>query len=887
MSGSIGSILWDLVNLPILMLAGCFLEYIFRRPARALSIHVIWPLLLNALKYFNIAFTFYLLWSMMIQKCVGQARKMSFFAKFVCLCKTGRRIIMQKTIMKRILHTIAALVLAMVFFMSIQVRVHASDPLFEHEQTEVLAPGVNYRRVMQVTTGGLIDVHMIFVPINDPYIYVAPVASTRGLGLRETTTNLLSSAEAIGGINADFFGLASNHSVHFGPMAFDGELLGLNSGTNHARNEFATFFLDMANDVSFNYMRSTIRFYNNGQNNVYITSINIIGHEFHSPVIIDRNLMTNTAPILARFSGSTKFVVENNVVTYITQALVDVPENGYILVIPSHLNNSHRHLINVGDSARLDVRNSLGVDFSRIQAAIGGGGLFLRYGETVASGVAPNARHPRSAMGVNRDGDTLILMVVDGRNHSIGATNAEMAAWMRRAGAWHAMHFDGGGSSTMVVREDDGRYVVVNTPSDGGQRRVINALGVFDSRPFVPTSTVPALAELRANPGQISVLGAGTRVNLSFSGVATSGNPVPVVPLQAITRFEVVPPTLGVIEDGVFIAGEGSGHIVASVGGINTYIPVSIGGAAQHISFGNVGTSFIGYPEAYVTGTAMLDRQQLHLEYSFRATTVTQAAHLALSPAIQLPAGTVAITIEVQGDNSGHWLRGRVRDANGQHHIIDFIGSINFNNWQAVTANLPTNAPGPFALDRIYAVQLNSNAATSHTLRFNFLEAIVAPPAAYAVPQGPVFRDQMWAQRDFANVPAGTNHRFQLPGSNAEYSFTDHGAFSVTTMSLSGRRLSLDQWELFLPDIRSTTAQNVVIMLDDNTQRGFRYRGDFEFFHQALLTLQAQGRNIFVVSNTASATTVNVLDNIRYINLASTRGYINFRTSGNEIWWAD
>jgi len=792
---------------------------------------------------------------------------------------------MQKIIMKRILHTATALVLTVVFFMSIQVKVHASDVIFEYVQTEVLAPGVNYRRVMQVTTGGLIDVHVIFVPLNDPYIYVAPVASERGLGLRETTTNLLSGTEAIGGINADFFGLASNHSVHFGPMAFDGELLGLNPNTNSARNEFATFFLDMADNVSFNYMRSDIRFYNNGQRNVDIASLNIIGHELHSPVIVDRNLMTDTAPIMARFNGATKFVVENDVVTYVTRSVVTVPENGYVLVIPGHMYSSHRHLINVGDSARLHVSNSLGVDFSQIQAAIGGGGILLSDGQAVTSGVAPNARHPRSAIGVSRDGNTLILMVIDGRNHSVGATNAEVVAWMRRAGAWNAMHFDGGGSSTMVRREADGRYVVANTPSDGAQRRVINALGVFDSRPFVPTSTVPALAELRANPASIAVLGAGERVNLSFSGVAASGNHVPVVPISAITQFTVVPPELGIIESGVFIAGEGSGHIVASVGGINTYIPVSIGGAPQHVNFGYV-SGFIGYPEAYVTGTATRVGHLLRLEYSFRATNVTQAAHLALSP-IQLPVGTVAISLEVQGDNSGHWLRGRVRDADGQHHIIDFTNNINFGGWQTVTANLPTNAPGPFALDRLYAVSLNSSAATSHSLQFNFLEAFVAPPAAYNLPRGPVFRDHMWAERGFANVAAGTTHSFALPGANPEYYFEHHGHFAVVTMSLSGRRLSLDQWERFLPDVRSTNASNVVILLDDNTQRGFRYSGDFEFLHQALPTLQAQGRNISVMSNTGSATAVNVLDNIRYINLASSRGYINFRTSGDEIWWAD
>ena len=88
-------------------------------------------------------------------------------------------------------------------------------------------------------------------------------------------------------------------------------------------------------------------------------------------------------------------------------------------------------------------------------------------------------RHPRTAAGLSRDGATLILLVVDGRSaRSVGMTLVELAATMRRLGAWEALNFDGGGSSTMVV---DG--IVVNTPSDAtGERAVGNALLVVRGR---------------------------------------------------------------------------------------------------------------------------------------------------------------------------------------------------------------------------------------------------------------------------------------------------------------------------------------------------------------------------------------------------------------------
>ena len=56
--------------------------------------------------------------------------------------------------------------------------------------------------------------------------------------------------------------------------------------------------------------------------------------------------------------------------------------------------------------------------------------------------------------------------------NSGGMTLVEMANVMRELGAWDAMNFDGGGSTTMVV---DG--IVVNHPSDKeGERQVGNAI---------------------------------------------------------------------------------------------------------------------------------------------------------------------------------------------------------------------------------------------------------------------------------------------------------------------------------------------------------------------------------------------------------------------------
>ncbi|HEY1121564.1 MAG TPA: phosphodiester glycosidase family protein [Haloferula sp.] len=112
-----------------------------------------------------------------------------------------------------------------------------------------------------------------------------------------------------------------------------------------------------------------------------------------------------------------------------------------------------------------------------LQGWYGAKGMLLDDGEVVTN-VADI--HPRTAAGVSQDGRHVILLVADGRQPGLseGMTLVELAEWMRKSGCWDAMNLDGGGSSTMVVKGDDGKPRILNSPSGGAQRSVGNHLGV-------------------------------------------------------------------------------------------------------------------------------------------------------------------------------------------------------------------------------------------------------------------------------------------------------------------------------------------------------------------------------------------------------------------------
>ena len=78
------------------------------------------------------------------------------------------------------------------------------------------------------------------------------------------------------------------------------------------------------------------------------------------------------------------------------------------------------------------------------------------------------ARHPRTAIGTDKKGKILWLVVVDGRqqNYSEGMNLHELANIMKDIGCWKATNMDGGGSSIMGLLDNNGKMKIMNSPSD-------------------------------------------------------------------------------------------------------------------------------------------------------------------------------------------------------------------------------------------------------------------------------------------------------------------------------------------------------------------------------------------------------------------------------------
>jgi hypothetical protein len=131
--------------------------------------------------------------------------------------------------------------------------------------------------------------------------------------------------------------------------------------------------------------------------------------------------------------------------------------------------------------ARPGTRISLDLDLTSSSCTpthiTGGGPRLVRAGRVEVGSEAfahERVRHPRTAVAVTKGG-LLLFVTLDGRQaSSAGMTLRELAELLIELGAEEALNLDGGGSTTMVVRD-----TVRNSPSDGPERGVSDAILIY------------------------------------------------------------------------------------------------------------------------------------------------------------------------------------------------------------------------------------------------------------------------------------------------------------------------------------------------------------------------------------------------------------------------
>lgn len=220
----------------------------------------------------------------------------------------------------------------------------------------------------------------------------------------------------------------------------------------------------------------------------------------------------------------------------------------------------------------LAIHESIGPD-TDITGLIGGATTLIKDGKGYddPTGGPPGGVNPETAVGVSKDGRTLLLITIDGRmgqSTATGVSPAQATGYLLAHGAYSGLLLDGGGSTTMVERQPGDRTNTVrNTPSDGSERPVADGIFVYSTEktPGPPRRVV-------VNHGEPVTTVVGGSLPLSAYALDSRDNPA-----TGSVSVQISPASLASYAGGVLTARRaGIGEILARDGGATTVIPLKI-----------------------------------------------------------------------------------------------------------------------------------------------------------------------------------------------------------------------------------------------------------------------------------------------------------------------
>ena len=159
---------------------------------------------------------------------------------------------------------------------------------------------------------------------------------------------------------------------------------------------------------------------------------------------------------------------------------IAIPEGKIILTVDANAPEEYVQALSglqIGEEIKITFGFEGDERWEDVKLGIGATGDVLIEDSTVYSDFEAGA-HPRTALGIKEDG-SIVFYTIDGRQtgYSYGVQLRTLAKRMAELGCTDAINLDGGGSTSYIVQfPGDATTTLVNSPSDGGLRKVSNFL---------------------------------------------------------------------------------------------------------------------------------------------------------------------------------------------------------------------------------------------------------------------------------------------------------------------------------------------------------------------------------------------------------------------------
>jgi len=445
--------------------------------------------------------------------------------------------------------------------------------IYEDKVSENLSSGVIHETIRQFNAEGWWNINVLRIDLDDKYTEIKALFSQNGISNRETLTDMMRSSNAIAGINSDFF-TTQYSSFPLGAVVSDGKMISSPIDNN---NKLPVFAIDNNNNPFIDFWSWQISATSETGVPVIMSAINKESKLHEEVIMYDKNWGTYSLGNKI-FNDLIEIVVINDIVTEVRegQAPIVLPENGYVITGRGRVRDRLLNNFQVGSKVTLEIATT--PNYESIKTAIGGGSPLLKNGAITNFNINITGNQPRTALGITQDKKQLIMVTIDGRDTSYkGVSQTTMAEIMLSLGAYDAINFDGGGSTTMAITPaGSSSPIVVNKPSDGVQRRIINGLGVYNSAPE------GNLSYIKVTTDDTNMFVNTTR-EFSITGFDQYHNPIDVDINNVDFEIEGIK---GSFDDNILTAYEtGKGTIKASYKGKTAELDINVFGNVVELQF--------------------------------------------------------------------------------------------------------------------------------------------------------------------------------------------------------------------------------------------------------------------------------------------------------------
>lgn len=326
------------------------------------------------------------------------------------------------------------------------------------------------------TPRGPLDVYVLQISPSDPHWRVRPALAADTLHVRHSVAYICRQAGAVAGLNGGFF---AAQGPPVGLLVVDGEWI---SSPLLNRTILAA---SASGQVRLGRWTFSGRAHFEGRGFLQVSAVNR-NHTQPDEVVIYTRRWASSLPGDSR---STRLAVSQQGMVVIKETYgrpVEIPEGGYVMCARGRQAQALER-IQLGETVRLELGTNPA--WPELWWALEGGPRLLVDGEVRITSSEEGFRADvssscasRSAAGITKSGDLLLVAVESPGTERGGVTLQELAGIMRKLGARQAINLDGGGSTTVV---QDGRTI---NRVRSGPRLVSNALIVVPKPQIAPAT---------------------------------------------------------------------------------------------------------------------------------------------------------------------------------------------------------------------------------------------------------------------------------------------------------------------------------------------------------------------------------------------------------------